>query len=810
MPYTPLDTDWTVHSLAGPVPEPLAGRSIPAVVPGCIHTDLLAAGLIPDPFDGDNESTVQWIGRSDWQYALDFEWRPDGERRHELVCDGLDTVATIVLNGKEIARTFNQHRSYRFDLGNALVDGTNHLTVSFQSPVEYAENAAQQLGERVHVNRHPYNAIRKTASNFGWDWGIDVATVGIWRAIGIDAWSGARISSVRPLVDVDGSTGVLTAHVEVQRDGDSDSALEALVVVDNTEHILNIAAGESAAAVRIEVADARLWWPRGHGDQPLYPVVVSLVAHDSDWRGRVGFRTIEVDTSADAAGRAFQFVVNGSPVYIYGANWIPDDAFITRVDRPRYAARITDAVEANINLLRVWGGGIYESDDFYDLCDEQGVLVWQDFLFACAAYAEEQPMYGEVEAEARQAITRLSAHPSLALWNGNNENVWLYIDGHWAASLGESSWGDGYYRDLLPRLVAELDAGRPYCAASPYSVTDYLHPNDENNGTMHIWDVWNRKDYTAYRDYRPRFVSEFGFQGPPAWSTMVSVVHDEPLDPFGPEMLVHQKAIYGNRKLEAGLVGHFPSPTTIEDWHWATQLNQAHAIRFGSEYFRSLAPHNSGLIVWQLNDNWPVVSWAAVDYLGQRKPLWYAMQAANAPRLATVQPSGDGLDLVVVNDTDEAVDLIAVATRRGFGGATLARDEMRVVVGARSSGRVAIPRAVAVTATPLIDVLVIELGDDFARAVHNYAEVVDQWLDPAAFTVEAGEGSSIVVTATSYARDVTLFADIVDEGARVDSALVNLLAGESHRFVIQSQVAAERFLGAVRSANDLVRAARSS
>jgi beta-mannosidase len=808
MKYTPFAQDWMARAIAGPAPEEIAGSTLPATVPGCIHTDLLAAGLIPDPFDGDNETLLQWIGRCDWEYTIDFAWTPDGEDRHDLVCEGLDTVATIELNGVEVARTINQHRTYRFDVREQLVDGDNTLRIRFESPVDYAERVELELGSRVHANHHPYNAIRKTASNFGWDWGIDVATVGIWKAIGIESWSTVRIASVRPLVDVAGTTGVLDAHVELEWDVPAEP-VEVVVSVADQRVVVEAATGSTALTARIEVPDADLWWPRGHGDQPLYPVSVELGEDLDAWSGRVGFRTIEVDTRADVAGSRFEFLVNGERIYVYGANWIPDDAFITRVDRARYAARITDAVEANVNLLRVWGGGIYESEDFYDLCDEAGILVWQDFLFACAAYSEDEQLYEEVEAEARDAITRLSAHASLAIWNGNNENVWLYVDNHWRPRLDGATWGNGYYRELLPSLVAELDPGRAYCAASPYSFSDYVHPNDENNGTMHIWDVWNRRDYRAYRDYRPRFVSEFGFQGPPAWSTLTSVVHDEPLEPFGRQMLIHQKANHGNRKLESGLLGHFPTPTTVEDWHWATQLNQAHAIRFGIEHFRSLVPHNTGQIVWQLNDNWPVVSWAAVDYAGQRKPLWYVLRDAYAPRLATVQPSGDDLDLVVLNDTDEPVRTTAHVRRVGFEGSVNAEAHLEVELAARSADRIRIPAALSRSGQPQVEVLVVDLGEGFARAVHLWSEVVDQWLDPSPLVVEAVEGPAVIVTATSYARDVTLMADLVDASSRVDSALVDLLPGESHRFEITSDADARLFVATVRTANALVRAART-
>lgn len=807
MALIPLHTGWTLEAVSGPIPDAVRGRSIAAAVPGCAHTDLLAAGLIDAPFDGDNESAQQWIGSTVWRYRTTFVWGDDGADRHDLVAEGLDTVATIELNGSVIARTQNQHRSYRFAVDELLLDGENSLTITFAAPVEEAEARSAANGPRPHVNHHPYNALRKAASNFGWDWGIDVATSGIWKAIGLESWSGVRIDAVRPLVDVDGTDGVLDAHVDLEWAGRAADPTVLRTAIGGVEVATDVPAGATAVRIRAVVPDAELWWPRGHGEQPLYPVTVAVEGGEASWSGRVGFRTVRLDTAPDADGTPFVVLVNEEPIQIRGANWIPDHAFVAEIDRARYRRRVQDAVDANMNLLRVWGGGLYESDDFYDACDEAGVLVWQDFLFACAAYAEEEWLAEEVELEAREAITRLSAHASLALWNGNNENLWGYVEWGWRPALAGATWGNGYYRELLPGLVAELDPTRPYSPGSPYSFTEYLHPNDPSNGTMHIWDVWNQRDYTVYRDYSPRFVSEFGFQGPPAWSTLTEVVHDEPLDPYGAQMLVHQKAEDGNLKLERGLQGHLPEPRSIEDWHWATQLNQAAAIRFGIEHFRSLAPLNTGTIVWQLNDNWPVVSWAAVDFDEHRKPLWYALRDAYAPRLATVQPRDGALALVLLNDTAEEWFGAVRVERVRFDGSVLAAAELSATVAARGAETVALPAELSAFGDTADEVLVATL-DGFARAVWNPAEVADQRLDPDPVTVSAtaiGGGYAVTVAARSYVRDVTLLVDLVDPRATVDTALVTLLAGESATFRIGSAEAVdpEAFTAAVRHANGL-------
>ena len=789
MTYFSLHEGWTVAPAGGAVPADFPSGSFRAVVPGVVHTDLLRAGLIADPFDGDNETRQQWIGSTDWRFETSFEWEPDGSERYDLVAEGLDTVASIELNGHQIGETRNQHRSYRFDLRSALAPGRNRLCITFSAPVPAAERLARTHGDLPHTNHHPYNALRKSASNFGWDWGIDVATSGIWRPVGIESWSGVRVSAVRPLVSLEGPDGILTTAVELEWASAAAPADRVGVTIAGATAFADVQPGQKSIRTRSRVKNVSCWWPRGHGDQHLYDVTVSTSAHPAAWTGRVGFRTITVDTAPDENGTPFVLRVNGEVVLIRGANWIPDHAFVTEVDRDRYRRRVRDAAEANINLLRVWGGGIYESKDFYDACDEAGILVWQDFLFACAAYAEEDWLASEVEAEAAEAITRLAPHASLAIWNGNNENIWGYVDWGWRPRLAGRTWGNGYYRDMLPRLVAELDGTRPYSPGSPFSYDDYIHPNDEHHGTMHIWDVWNQRDYSVYAEYRPRFVSEFGFQGPPAWTTLTGVVHDEPLEPYGAQMLIHQKATDGNLKLEKGMKGHLREPASIEEWHWATQLNQAHALRFGIEHFRSLTPHNTGVIVWQLNDNWPVISWAAVDFAEQRKPLWYAIRAAYSPRLATIQTQAGSTALVLLNDTADHFQGDFTLQRITFTGTVLNEHTVRAAIPARGVVRIPLPAELTEPTDPATEVLVAtpENGSGFARAFSNYAEPVDQLLDPDALTMEGAttdDGFTLTVTADGYVRDLFLQADRIDPAARVDAGLVSLLPGESHSFSV--------------------------
>lgn len=801
-----LHHDWTLRPVAGPYLLDIAAprKPIDATVPGVVHTDLLAAGLIPDPYLDTNERLLAWIGLTDWCYETIFDWSAEGHEVTELVFEGLDTVATIELNGHLLGRTYNMHRTYRFDVGDVLLPGPNQLSVTFASAVRYADQASLDQGARPHVNHHPYNAIRKMACNFGWDWAPDLVTAGIWRPVSLHSWSGARLRSVRPIVDVAGTDGLAQVHIELTRAGAEELVVSAAIGDVNVSTVL--AAGETTTTLALVVEEVRRWWPRGYGDPHLYDLTVSVGVDPAEaldvWHGRIGFRTLRLDTRADDQGLGVAFVVNDQPVFVKGANWIPDDAFPHRVTRNRYADRLAQAAEAGINLLRVWGGGIYEADDFFSGCDERGIMTVQDFLFSCAAYGEGEPLRAEVIAEARDNVTRLMPHPSLVMWNGCNENIWGFTDWRWAEQLDGRTWGAGYYFDLLPSIVEELDPGRPYAAGSPWSWSPDRHPNDPSHGTQHLWDVWNQLDYTAYRNYRPRFVAEFGWQAPPAWSTLRAAVSDDPLTPESPGVISHQKAADGNFKLTVGLVPHFPLPDTMDDWHWAMSLNQARAIRLAVEYFRSLSPLCTGSIIWQLNDCWPSVSWSAIDGSGRRKPLLYALRHAHADRLVTVQPDGDGLQIVLVNDTGDVWSGSLRISWRTFDGATTSRTDIPFEVARRATGAVPL-------ATMAADLLVAEAGEQ--RGLWFFAEDRDSGL-PAPIlqsTVDAVDGGyAVTVTAGTVVRDLALLVDKLDPDAVVDDMLHTLLPGET----VTLHVTSERVLdpadlvrqSVLRCANQLV------
>jgi beta-mannosidase len=758
-----LTDGWTVET-----PD---GRRIPATVPGCVHLDLLAAGLIEDPYLDDNEVRTAWIGRTAWVYRKEFDWAPtDG--RSDLVFDGLDTIASVEVNGVEVGRTANMHRSYRFDVTSLLRAGRNEVSVRFEPVYEYAEQQRARLGERPNAYPEPFNFVRKMACNFGWDWGPTLVTAGIWQPVELRSWQVAYLKEVRPVITVDGPHGTAELHVGVELARNAELTVVATIAGQRVE----VPVDGADAMAQLHVAEPELWWPRGHGDQPRYDLTVELWDRHGkldSWHRKVGFRSVRVDTRPDRDGTPFTLVVNDRPIFVRGVNWIPDDVFPTRVTRERYARRLAQACAANVNFVRVWGGGRYESDDFYDLADEYGLLVGQDFLFACAAYPEEEPFASEVAAEAREQVVRLASHPSLVLWTGNNENIWGFHDWDWQRQLDGRSWGLGFYLDLLPRVVADADPTRPYWPGSPYSGRPDLHPNDPAHGTTHIWDVWNSVDYAHYRDYRPRFVAEFGFQAFPTWATLRAAVTDDPLTPDSPGVAHHQKAVGGNAKLRRWLEGHLPAPESFDDWLYLTQVNQARAITLGIEHFRSLRPLCMGTVVWQLNDCWPGISWSAVDGAGRTKPLWYALRRAYADRLLTIQPAGDGLTCVAVNETGEPWVAPLTVRRLRPDGTLVHASTLGLEVDAYGVERV--PLAAA-------DLVVADVGD--TRAYWFAGDAPKPGFTATAEAVPGGY--RVVVTAGTVVRDLALFPDRLDPAASVDDALVTLLPGETATFAVTS------------------------
>ena len=629
-----------------------------AVVPGCVHRDLRRHGLISDPFWGTNELDLQWIEERDWEYRTHFIVPPAllEEEVVELVADGLDTVATVQLNGREIARTDNMFVGHRWDVKPHLVPGKNALCIRFTSAMAYIRATRPEHQPReVNDPVGRCTVIRKQQCQFGWDWGPRFVTAGIWRDIRLEGWSGNRVAGVRVEQDhrPDGSVG-LRLSPELAR---ADAAGVCRWRLTLGERLVSAGGGSTALTAggsmartaggpEILVEQPQLWWPNGQGAQPLYRLELELIHPDGNvlgtWVRRIGLRTIVLDRHPDQWGESFQFVVNGRPVFAKGANWIPAHSFVAGLTRADYERDLRSAHEAHMNMIRVWGGGIYESEDFYDLCDEFGLLVWQDFMFACTVYPADAAFLASSRAEAEFQVRRLRHRACLALWCGNNE-----VPGCNAQDLVASKKLLAEYEALfhraLPEVLAATDPVTPYWPSSPWrGDLDMGHAAGELRGDTHFWDVWHaRKPVKEYEKYAFRFASEFGMQSFASAETQAGFCPPHDANVFGPTMTNHQKNRFGNQIILDYVSRQYRFPKDQDALLFLSQLNQADCMQVGVEYYRRSRPRCMGALYWQLNDCWPVASWSSLEFSGRWKALHYAARRFFAPAMVTAHVPGE-------------------------------------------------------------------------------------------------------------------------------------------------------------------------
>ena len=638
--------------------------TLPATVPGCAHTDLRAAGKIEDPFYRDNELDLLWIGETDWTFRRQFDVS-DELLTHDHVllrCYGLDTIATVVVNGIQIAQTDNMHRTYEFDVKTYLQSGDNTIEVTFASAMNYVREREREGGvlPAWGVGHHKLNSggwIRKQPSNFRWDWGPMLVTAGIWRDIELVAHNEIRLTDVHILQDhtIEGKVS-LTVNVTATDDGPVTCQITHKgAIIATTESDLQ----DGTAELALDIDDPQLWWPAGMGEQPLYTVEVT--AGDDLWTGRIGLRTLQLDCHDDEWGESFQFVANGVSFFAKGANWIPADTFVTALTKADYRRLLEDAVAANMNMIRVWGGGIYEYDMFFDICDELGICVWQDFMFACATYpAYDQDFMTNVRAEAEDNVRRIRHHPSLALWCGNNELEQGLVGDEWTDHT--MSWEDygALYDVLLPEVVSVLDPQTAYWPCSPHTPRgDRSYWLDPTAGDVHIWQVWHgRQPFEFYRTCEHRFISEFGFQSFPEPATTHGYTQPTDRNITSFVMEHHQRSAIGNSTIIHYMTDWFRLPTSFDQTLWLSQILQGLGIKYAVEGWRRNMPRQMGALYWQLNDCWPVASWASIDYHGRWKALHYMARRFFAPVLlsAVEDLESNTVDLHITNDKLDPVD----------------------------------------------------------------------------------------------------------------------------------------------------------
>lgn len=690
-----IDHGWQFRQMTGSVQSAEEGW-LPATVPGDVHLDLIANKVIPNPFFRDNEAKLQWIENASWEYRTSFDVSPELLRRTnvDLVFDGLDAAAEVYVNGEKVLDADNMFRFWRVPIKSRLHIGPNQLRVVFPSAIAAAQSVAANDPWQPKTGTEPKTYIRKAAYEYGWDWGPRFVTSGIWRPVRLEAWDKTRIAdfAIRQR-DVNKEVAHLDAEVEIEASSAGPSVLSIAHTVNGkiqTENrTVNLHAGMNLFEFPIEIAKPRLWYPAGYGDQPLYEFTVSVgaVGTPADQRTiKTGLRSIILDRHLDKWGRSFELVVNGIPVFAKGADVIPFDSFPNRVTSAEYRRILQSARDANMNMIRHWGGGYYESDEFYEICDELGILVWQDLMFGNdwqpGTYAFKQ----NIEAEAEDQVRRLRNHPSIALWCGNNETEGALNWGKRGSlppDIKFQMWQDYLteFSGILNRVVARLTPETPYWPSSPSA--DYEQTNDKFvSGDAHDWSVWHgRVPFTEYEQHHWRFVSEYGFQSFPELRTVESfTVPEDRVDIFTPVMSAHQKNNEGNSIIHDYMLRDYGEPKDFASFLYASQVLQAEGIKIGAEHLRRNRPETMGSIFWQLNDCWPVASWSSIDYYGRWKALQYYARRFYAPILVSPHVEDGEMKVYIVSDLTEAQNAQLNVRLMDFDGKVLLEDKLAVKV----------------------------------------------------------------------------------------------------------------------------------
>ncbi len=634
---------------------------VPAKVPGCVHTDLLAAGKIPDPFYRENEKAVQWVGQSDWVYRRTFDVPREVLKNDRVLlrCEGLDTLAAVKINGKEVGRADNMFRLWEFDVKPVLRAGENAIEISFESPFAYIKQRESDSAPAKWVKGRAW--VRKEPCSFGWDWGPNLPGCGVWKNISLENFNQGRIADVLILQNRLGKKVTLDVEVEAEIVLKTAQPFQAAVsVFDVSDHDKMIAAAtipisNGNGRGKLEIKHPKLWWPAGMGKQPLYKITVELLDPDRkliDFTSkRIGLRELKIILPEN--GNPLQFEINGVPFFAKGANWIPCDSFANRVTPDILVRYISDAAAVNMNMLRCWGGGYYEDDALFDACDELGICVWLDFKFACAAYPAFDGQFMEnVRFEARDNLRRLRHHPCIAVWCGNNEISLLNEAAEWRDNTMSRADYDKMFKGLLAQQVQTLAPQANYVSGSP------------DCGDTHYWDVWHgAKTFDAYRTLTG-FMSEFGYQSFPELKTIRAFTNEEDrASVVTPVMKWHQRSglgnLEGNQEMLDMIHRYFKPPKDFETTLWLSQILQGYGIKIGAEYWRQTMPKSMGCVYWQYNDIWPGMSWSSVDYFGRWKALHYMARKFYAPILVS------GLENVEEGTVDIFVTSDLLKTRRG-------------------------------------------------------------------------------------------------------------------------------------------------
>ena len=792
------------------------GEWLPATVPGTVHQDLIDNGKLENPFFGLNEQKVQWVENEDWVYRTSFQVGEDQLAREGAVLDfeGLDTYADIYLNGSLIKSTDNMFVGYTLPVKEVLRKGENRLQVYFHSPIkktlsQWETNGFVYPADNDHSDKRVSIFSRKAPYSYGWDWGIRLVTSGIWRPVTLTFYDVARMEDYYvKQVSVTQERAEIENILELESAQDTPRTVEVELAYSykNGDKVaihkeMNLEPGMNRWNFPVKIEHPHLWMPNGWGEPALYDFEISLKVDGkvvASEKKRVGLRDILVVLEDDKDGKALYFVVNGRRMFAKGSNSIPCDAFLPNMTDQRYRRMLEDVKEANHNLIRVWGGGIYEDDRFYDAADEMGILVWQDFIFACTTYPSDPNFLRRVAEEAEYNIKRLRGHASLAMWCGNNEIYEGMRYWGWKRKFGPEVYAEmqkGYdklFHQLLPSMVKEFDGDRFYMHGSPYE-SNWGRPHSWKIADSHNWGTWyGRKPFETLDVELPRFMSEFGFQSVPEMKNIATFAEPKDYALESEVMNAHQKASIGNALIKKTMALYYEVPEDFEELVYVGQVLQGFGIRHGIEAHRRNRPYCMGSLYWQLNDSWPVVSWSSIDYYGNWKALHYQGKRAFAPLLLHAFKEGE--DLCFYTLSDELKDYKQVTLQlkwMDFNGKTLGKKELEGDIPANSSTLFHKEPYADWAKNPQNSFLLMTLkdrkGEVLSEEIYYFSYPKDQELPETkiSYKVKQQDGKcEVTLSAKQLARDI--FMEIPYQGARFTDNFFDLLPGQTRKIVIVS------------------------
>ncbi|MCU4164013.1 beta-mannosidase [Carboxylicivirga caseinilyticus] len=711
-----LNDGWTYQQVNG-------DYSGNATVPGTIHTDLLNNGQIEDPFYRTNEKDLQWIDKEDWVYQTVFSIDDQTIQHDRLVLHfyGLDTYADVYLNDSLVLSAFNMHRQWEADIKKLAKAGENKLKVYLHSPIKkglelydaaaYSYPASNDQSENGGLGDKKVSVFtRKAGYHYGWDWGPRFVTSGIWRPVELMAWNDAKVTSLQikqPMVNAEKAE--LEAVVEVNSESSTSVEVELFNSTDQKvilSQTAELTSGNNVIELPFEIEKPKLWWSNGLGEAKMYDFEVRIKKGNkliADKKVSTGIRSIKLVREKDDKGESFLFELNGLRVFAKGANYIPNDNFLPRVSEKDYQKVIADAVNANMNMLRVWGGGIYENDYFYDLCDRNGILIWQDFMFACSMYPGDEVFLNNVRQEAIDNVKRLRNHPSIALWCGNNEinTAWnYYSEGGWGWKQRytkeqqdeiQKAYLDVFHK-ILPQVIAENDSDIAYWPSSPQAgyEPDQHAGYETTSGDMHYWGVWHGlHPFEDFKKYKARFISEYGFQSFPDFETVQTYAIPEDYDIESEVMAAHQRSGIGNLRIKEYMSWEYKNvPGDFEQFLYMSHVLQARAAKMAVEAHRREMPYCMGTLYWQINDCWPVASWSSTDYYHKWKAMHYAVKRGYEPVIVSADVKADGVDVYLVSDNHQKEDVHLKVSVVKLNGEVVADFEEEVVMEANTSSMV--------------------------------------------------------------------------------------------------------------------------